>query len=147
MNLLRKASVLFLALLPFAITSCDNEPSVGDWDAFTWKIGTSSTIVKSPSIDVPAAGGEYTLHCTNYGSIWLINVSVNGEYVRNENEHRVIENQPVFTIDSEYVQAVSDGYDVTVTVPANPTQSTRVIVIEVESGDAFDSITLKQSAQ
>ena len=111
-----------LLSLAVALTGCGGSDDNDDQQPAAVTI-----TVSQESIAAPAEGGTYTVNVTTTGKEW-------GAYA----------DQDFITVDTK--NTVAQSGTLTVTVPANPTTSTRTGTITVMSGAARKSINVSQEA-
>lgn len=114
----------------------------GDWDSI--QITVNDKKCKTSSYKVPLAGGEFKIYSKNYGSLWLNSVKENGNLVWPE--HYDWTDYKNIHLTNEWYEVLYDkAGNIVVTIqPKDKSTSSRSISLDVESGDAFGSITLLQ---
>ena len=112
----------FMLSLAVALTGCGGSDDNDDQQPAAVTITLSQE-----SINAPAVGGSYTVSVTTTGKEW-------GAYA----------DQDFITVDAK--NTVGQSGTVTLTVPANPTTSTRTATVTVMSGNARKTISVTQEA-
>lgn len=124
--------LLFLLLLGFVLLCSCVEPD-GLWDPMKWK--TNIPKLKSNHIEVPSAGGTYTLKCKNYSSFWIF--AVNDTLIRDEEcASRVTGEWYVINIEKNIM---------TVNILPNNGDNNRILDVRLTAGDIFSTFIFEQS--
>lgn len=137
-----KLLIAISLLCSIVFTGCEQNEADGDWDPI--KITVNGNECKS-IYKVPADGGEFKVYSKNYGSLWLNDVKENGVVVWPEDRSDWSDYMNIhLTTDWYEVQYDEAGNIVVDIQPKGKDAQSRSLRFEVESGDAFSSITLQQ---
>jgi hypothetical protein len=141
---MKRSLLLAMVFVTMAVfSSCSDKD--GDWDPMKWNISaTTKKTVKNPTIDVAAAGGEYTLTCTNYSGFWLEDVIIDDETVWTSTDWTIQNNRT--DVSTDYASIQASGKQLKINVKPNTGSDSHKIVILIECGDIFSTVTLNQPA-
>ena len=128
--------LLMLALASIMLNSCEKQRLPGDWDSMEWN--DESGLARVDNVyQVPASGGSYKFHCTNYSGFWISSIEEDGQlYMPN------IDNNDWKDLSGQWthVQCLPDGDLVVTFEPLSfySSASNRTMHLCVTAGDIFD---------
>lgn len=144
--MLKNKLLIALCLIgSIAFTGCTKEEGLRDGDWSPIQITVNGNEYNLPIYKVAAAGGEYKIYSKNYGRLWLIDVVEDG--------NRVWPNDGDDRSDFENLHVTKDWYEIQYDVRGNivvsisakeKSAASRSLMLSLENGDAFSSITLLQ---
>ena len=135
--------LLMLAIAGITLNSCEKQRPDGDWDPMEWN--DESGLAQVDNVyQVPASGGTYKFHCTNYSGFWISSIEEDGELIMpsvDKNDWKDLSGQWT------HVQCLADG-DLVVTfepLSFSSSDSNRTMHLCVTAGDIFDYFRFVQN--
>lgn len=152
-------AALMCLMITSMMVSCSNDDDVvGDWDPMKWEVPANVTKVGG-YYQVAAAGDSVVFACTNYGGFWYNRAvytlgdslhTVYGWQYSKDGHHKwleIDENAHTATPvneDSISWQAKAQRNLLIAVFKPNDTGMKKTLMLDVESGDAFDNIAFVQ---
>lgn len=140
--MLKRKSFIILGLIlsSFALNSCESK----DGDVEDIQITINGKNCQSSTFDVSTSGGEYKVYSKNYGTLWLNEITENGNTVWPEN-HDWLDYKNIHLTQEWYNIQYDESGNIVVNIQAKEKDTpSRSLTFYVECGDAFDTITLSQ---
>ena len=133
---------LFVCTLAFVGCSSEKEDIEGDWPAI--QVTVNGEHCKSLTYTVPADGGEFKIFSKNYGSVWLISIQEDKERVWPE-DYDWSDYLNINFARDWYSVRCDESKNIVVTIqPKSQDSPSRNVHLELECGDAFSHIDLRQ---
>jgi hypothetical protein len=131
--------LILLLLSIILISSCNKEEPIGKWDDII-KLSTKNVEfgVKPDSVIITTEGDWW----------WIDGISLDDStysYYNNENVN--LESDSYIITETNFVVERRDKHTLFIKLDENITGKERVMIIGLEAGDYFDSVTIKQSAK
>ncbi len=136
--------LMMLAIASITLNSCEKQrlPGDGDWYPMEWNDVSGLSMVDNAH-QVPASGGSYKFHCTNYSDFWISSIEEDGQLFMpniDNNDWKDLSGQWT------HVQCLPDGDLVVTFEPLSfySSASNRTMILCVTAG-VFDSFKFVQN--
>lgn len=161
---MKQKSIIFagmaLLFLLTAFTSCEKDDD--SWTPMEWryngqKIERTSTfnqysVNQAFTFQVGAEGGEFDFECLNYKRVWPADIQVEGEVADSsqiispsESEWKKMQETGIYTLSSEWTEAIGQDSYFKVTIKPNTTGKERTVSVYATAGNIFTGFTFEQA--